>query len=62
MITPQQVDLWLVHPTTADYSRSFLWIQNTPQRHVCNSLLVCSVVGVKEFLIAELRRRFQVRV
>jgi hypothetical protein len=37
-------------------------IQNTPQRHACNSLLVCSVVGVKKFLIALLPRRFQVRI
>jgi hypothetical protein len=32
-----------------------------PQRHGCNSLLVCLIVGVKEFLITVLPRSFQLR-
>jgi len=39
-----------------------LLIQDVPQRHACKSVLVGSVVGVKEFLITVLPRRFQVRI
>lgn len=39
-----------------------LLIQGIPQRHCCISVLVRSVVGVKEFLITLLPRCFQVRM
>ena len=39
-----------------------LLIQDVPQRHAWKSVLVGSVVGVKEFLITVLPRRFQVRI
>jgi hypothetical protein len=62
MVLRWQVELLFFPPCYRRLLAFILLIQNTPQRHACNSLLVCSVVGIKEFLITLLPRSFQVRM